>query len=150
MHNDKMKQLRNMIKFGHWHSLYQDGPHSFAGRRFMQEKDFGFRIDMERYIREKLNPIELKRGRLSDPKAEPTEGEKSQLRAVIGGIGWVARQARPDEASTASLLQSSFHEAVMKDLADANASVRRLKPYPLLGLRIMPCCLEVRRCTMTK
>ena len=89
---------------------------------------------MERYIREKLNPIDLKRGRLSGPKAEPTTGEKSQLRAVIGGIGWVARQARPDEAYTASLLQSSFYEATMKDLSDANASIRRLKADPFLGL----------------
>eukprot|EP00959_Pyramimonas_sp_CCMP1952_P113043 2363134-Pyramimonas_sp.AAC.1 len=40
LHNNKMKQLRTMIKFGHWHSLYQDGPHSLAGRRFTQEKDF--------------------------------------------------------------------------------------------------------------
>eukprot|EP00959_Pyramimonas_sp_CCMP1952_P227207 4750547-Pyramimonas_sp.AAC.1 len=94
-----------MIKFGHWHNLYRDGPHSFAGRRFSQEKDFGFRIDMERYIKEKLNPIELKRGRWSDSKGQPTEGEECQLRAVIGGLGWAARQARPDEAPTASQLQ---------------------------------------------
>eukprot|EP00959_Pyramimonas_sp_CCMP1952_P334142 6997793-Pyramimonas_sp.AAC.1 len=40
LHNNKMKQLRTVIKFGHWHSLYQDGPHYFAGRRFTQEKDF--------------------------------------------------------------------------------------------------------------
>eukprot|EP00959_Pyramimonas_sp_CCMP1952_P448879 9399427-Pyramimonas_sp.AAC.1 len=42
-------------------------------------------------------------------------GEKGQLRAVTGGIGWVARQARLDEASAASLLQSSFCRAAMKN-----------------------------------
>eukprot|EP00959_Pyramimonas_sp_CCMP1952_P143028 2994386-Pyramimonas_sp.AAC.1 len=60
---------------------------------------------MERYISEELMPTELERGRLADPKALPSGGERGQHRAVIGGIGWVARQARPGEASTASLLQ---------------------------------------------
>eukprot|EP00959_Pyramimonas_sp_CCMP1952_P311742 6523829-Pyramimonas_sp.AAC.1 len=57
---------------------------------------------------EKLNPIELKRGRLADPKAEPSYGEKGQLRAVIGGIGWAARQARLDEAATAFFKRVHF------------------------------------------
>ena len=143
MSNDKMTQLSNMIKFWQLHRMYQDWSHPFATCRLIQ--DVIFCIEMERYNREKLNPIELKLGRMSDPKAELTDGEEIQIRAVIGGIGWVDKQARPDETLTASFLRSSFHEAVTKDLADANASVRRLKSDPLLGLRIMPCEVDEAR-----
>ena len=49
-HERRMNELRKMINFGCWHNLRSDGPHDFAGRRFVQNPDFGFRIDMKRYI----------------------------------------------------------------------------------------------------
>eukprot|EP00959_Pyramimonas_sp_CCMP1952_P402285 8430070-Pyramimonas_sp.AAC.1 len=71
-------------------------------------------------------------------RSSSSEGEKGQLRAVFGGIGWIARQAGPDEASTASLLQSTCCSAVMKDTSDANSAGRRLKAGAALGRRFVP------------
>jgi len=152
VHDERMKQLRGMINFGCWHGLMTDGPHDFAGRRFEQVSDFGFRISMGRYIREKLSPIHLSAAR-KDPanRSEPcNESEKRQLRAVNGALGWVARQCRPDECASVSLLQSSWSKATVQDVVDANASIRRLQRTPEIGVMIMPMPLgEVRTVSMS-
>ena len=118
-------------------NLFTDGPHDFAGRRFVQNPDFGFRIDVKRYIDEKLSPIGISAARKS-LKTEPcTESESRQLRTVNGAPGWVARQIRPDECSTVSLLQSAWSRATVQDVLDANASIRRLKGSADVGIRVV-------------
>ena len=55
---------------------------------------------------------------------------------MAGSLSWIARQCRPDEAGTASTLQGSVSRAVVKDLSDANRSVKRLKETEDVGLLI--------------
>ena len=101
-HHESMERLRQRIKFGKWHRLLQDGPSFFGGRHFTQLPDRSFKVDMTRFIRERLRPISLPRGRCLDRSAEASEGEVKALRAVAGSLSWIARQCRPDEAGTAS------------------------------------------------
>ena len=133
-HHESMESLRQKIKFGKWHRLLQDGPSFFGGRHFTQLPDRSFKVDMTRFIRERLRPISLPRGRCLDRSAEASEGEVKALRAVAGSLSWIARQCRPDEAGTASNLQGS--RAVVKDLSDANRAVDRLKQTEDVGLLI--------------
>ena len=58
------------------------------------------------------------------------------LRAVARSLSWVARQCRPDEAGTASTLQSSLSRVVVGDIYDANFAVNRLKQTENVGLLI--------------
>ena len=102
---------------------------------------------MTRFIRDRLQPISLQRGRCLDKSAEASEDEAKVPRAVAGSLSWVARQCRPDEAGTASTLQSSSSGVVVKDISDANRAVNRLKQtenvgrlihaIPLIDLRIV-------------
>ena len=124
-HHESMERLRQRIKFGKWHRLLQDGPSFFGGRHFTQFPDRSFKVDMTRFIQERLRPISLPRGRCLDRSAEASEGEVKALRAVAGSLSWIARQCRPDEAGTASTLQGSVSRAVVKDLSDANRAVNR-------------------------
>ena len=117
-HHESMEKLRQKIKFAKWHRLLQDGPSFFGGRHVTQLPDRSFKVDMTRFIRERLRPISLQRGKCLDRSAEASDGEVRALRAVAGSLSWIARQCRPDEAGTASTLQGSVSRAVMKDLSD--------------------------------
>ena len=133
-HHESMERLRQRIKFGKWHQLFQDAPSFFGGRHFTQLPDRSFKVDMTRFIQERLRPISLPRGRCLDKSAEATETDVKALRDVAGSLSWVARQCRPDEAGTASTLQGSVSRAVVKDLSDANRAVNRLKQTEDVGL----------------
>lgn len=127
-----------MVKSGGWRNLYHDGPHAFAGRCFCQNKDVGFVIDRQLYNSASLVPSEMRRGRMSEEGAAPTDGELRKLRFDIRGVGWVSRQCRPEHAAATSLSQSSFSQATMKDIADASVAVRRFKATKELCLRVEP------------
>ena len=134
--HESMERPRQRIKFGKWHWLLQDGPSFFGGRHFTQLPDRRLKVDMTRFIRERLRPISLPRWRCLDRSDEAFDGEVKALRAVAGSLSWVARQCRPDEAGTASTLQGSVSRAVVKDLSDANRAVNQLKQTEDVGLLI--------------
>ena len=69
-------------------------------------------------------------------KEEITPGARTQLRAVLGGINWVQRETRPDQAGNASIGMSRILKATVQDLCDANTSVAQLKADPYLGIII--------------
>ena len=77
-HHESMERLRQRIKFGKWHRLIQDGPLFFGERQFPRWPDRGLKVDMTRFIRERLRPISLHRGCL-DKSAEATDGEVKAL-----------------------------------------------------------------------
>ena len=135
-HHESMERLRQRIMFGKWHRLLQDRTPFFRGRHFTQLLARSFKVDMTRFIQERLRPIPLQRGRCLDRSAEATEGEVRALRAVAGSLSWVARQCRLDEAGTSPTLQGSVSRAVVKDLSDANRAVNRLKQTEDVGFLI--------------
>ena len=53
-HHESMERLRQRIQFGKWHRLSQDAPSFFGGRHFTQSLDRSFKVDMTRFIRERL------------------------------------------------------------------------------------------------
>ena len=95
-----------------------------------------FKVDMTRFIQERLRPISAQRVRCLDRSSEATEEEVKAPRDVAGSLSWVARQCRPDEVGTASTLQGSVSRDVVKDLSDANRAVNQLKQTEDVGLLI--------------
>ena len=73
-HHESMERRRQRIKFGKWHRLLQDGPSFFGGRHFTQLPDRSFKVDKTEFIRERLRPISLPRGRCLDRSAEASDG----------------------------------------------------------------------------
>ena len=86
-----MSTLRNIFKFGKWKSIYKDEG-DYAGRTIIQRSDHSFKIDQAKFIKERLKQIEIAKGRKSMKKEEITAGERTQLRAVLGGIKLVAKR----------------------------------------------------------
>ena len=69
-------------------------------------------------------------------KEEITPGERTQLRTLLGGINWVQRETRPDQAGNASIGMTRILKATVQDLCDANTSVAQLKEDRYLGIII--------------
>ena len=61
-HHESMERLRQRIKFGKWHRLLLLRRTSLR----TQLPDRSFKVDMTRFIRERLRPISFPRGRCLD------------------------------------------------------------------------------------
>ena len=70
-----------------------------AGRTVIQDTSYGFNIHQAKFVRERLSPIVIPKGRRSDKKSETSDGEKRQLRAVWSSVNWVQQETRPDVSS---------------------------------------------------
>ena len=134
-HDKSMNDLQKAFKFGKWKSIYMSEA-DYAGRTIIQYKDYSFKVHQAKFVQERLKPIVIPKGRKSDKKAETTDGEKSQLRAVWGSINWVQRETRADVSGLASLGMSRINQSTVQDLCDANECVELLQKTPDLGIII--------------
>ena len=75
------EKLKKAFNFGKWKSIYKDEG-DYCGRTVIQYSDYGFKIHQAKFVEERLQPINILKGRRSDKKSETTDAEKSQLRAV--------------------------------------------------------------------
>ena len=132
---ENMVKLQKTLKFGKWKSIY-DSEGDYAGRTVIQDKSYGFHIHQAKFVRERLSPITIPKGRRSDKKSETSDGEKRQLRAVWGSVNWVQRETRPDISALASLGMRSINRSTVQDLCDANTAVERLRAEPYLGIKL--------------
>ena len=76
-----------------------------------------------KFVRERLTPIVIRKGRRSDKKSETCDGENKQLPAVWDSVNWVQRETRPDVSALASLGMWSLNRSTVRDVCDANAAV---------------------------
>ena len=110
-HHESVERLRQKIKFGKCHRLLQDGPPFFGGRHFTQLPDRSIKVDMTRFIRERLRPISLQRGRCLDRRAEATENQGTTSRgrfSILGCAAMSACRTRSNESVSLWLERSSF------------------------------------------
>ena len=135
VHAENMVKLQKTFKFGKRKSIY-DSEGDYAGRTVIQDTSYGFHIHQAKFVRERLSPIVIPKGRRSDKKSETSDGEKRQLRAVWSSVNWVQRETRPDVSALASLGMGSINRSTVQDLCDANTAVERLKAEPYLGIKL--------------
>ena len=93
-------------------SKISSGEIRFCGREVKQAEDYTITVTCKDTT-ERLEKISYRNGIKKDSPV--TEGERSQLRSVVGGLAWVARQARPDLSYKVSKLQSRCNCATIKD-----------------------------------
>ena len=81
--------LRQRIKFGKWHRLLQDTPSLVGGRHFTQIPDRSFKVDMTRFMQERLRPISLLPVG-QERRDEQEESESAASRGRFSILGCVA------------------------------------------------------------
>ena len=109
---------------------------AFNGRRLRQLADFGFLVDMTKFVLERLAPVSLEKGRR--PEDEATLQESDFTRAAVGGRTWAAKERRPDAAAVASLTASSVKRLRVQDIQEMNKCIKQVKSKAELALRIQP------------
>ena len=69
----------------------------------------------------------LSADRRKQPNAPLTELEKSDYRALIGSLGWISRQTRPDIMVNVSMASQKLGAPLVKDVVELNKAVKMLK-----------------------
>ncbi|CAK9011962.1 Retrovirus-related Pol polyprotein from transposon RE2 (Retro element 2) (AtRE2) [Includes: Protease RE2 [Durusdinium trenchii] len=138
-HHEKMKQPRTKYTFGKYVALREekDGC-AFNGRRIRQLPDGGYLVDMQKFIEERLRPVDLEKGRKSQKKEPATPEEVSMARATCGALNWLSREGRPDASGPSSLMASKLSKLTVEDLVQLNQVVDNLKEHAAMSLKIQP------------
>ena len=131
IHEDLQNKLQKRFHFGKW----EKGEADFIGRRIKQLPN-EIRLDQEKYIVEKIEAVQLTRGRRSMKEAPLDEQEFKDFRSMLYKISWVAHQTRPEAAGTVSILSSRLHRATIADVITLNKMVGHLRSTSTQGLRI--------------
>ena len=97
----------------------------FCGKNIIQ-KDGNIEIDQYDAI-EGVDYMTLSRDRRQQVNAPLTEHEKSLFRGLIGQLGWVARQSRPDIMVNVSMAAQSMGAPKIRDVIQLNKTVKMLK-----------------------
>ena len=71
-----------------------------------------------------------------EKKGEANETEKVAMRSVLGALGYVARESRPDLSRPVSILQSRCNRAQVSDIQESNRVVRLAKAHTDLALLV--------------
>ena len=95
----------------------------------------GFELTQVRYV-ETLKEIPLNASRKKQITEATTEREKSQLRALLGGISWHAQQIGPHLSAEVSLLLSEVSQSQVSTINKANACLRRARAHKTHAMKI--------------
>ena len=99
-------------------------------------------MDQSSYI-ESVSSIDIHADRKRDKSAAVTESELAEYRAIVGQLGWIAQQTRPDLSFDVADLRSKFKCATVKDLFQANKVVAKARCNPVtikLGVESLENC----------
>ena len=94
------------------------------------------RFDQEKYIIEKIHPMELSRGRRGKKEDALSEEEFRAFRSTLYRVSWVAHQTRPEVSGTVSILASRMHNARVSDAIYLNKAIGHLRSSATQPLRI--------------
>ena len=105
----------------------------FLGAKVTKLPEGGLRYSHEDYIK-KIKPIQIEASRAADPTPPVTEGERGQLRTVIGALQRAATQTSPHIQTYTSMIAGEISCATVKTLQDANRALRFSKANNDVGL----------------
>ena len=133
-----MEWLKQQYKMG----KYTTGSGKFTGKMVEPADDGSILVHQKHYIEEKINVIKIDKARKRQRYSQCTPVEINQLRTLLGGLSWVAKETRPDIAGKVAILQQTMPNPMIKDIVEANQVAEELKRKPDLGIRIQPIPME--------
>lgn len=112
--DELMKKVQERFTFG----STEHGSFRFCGRK-IEEKEDRYVVTCPESLG-KVKPIHIDGGRQRDPNDAVSAEEQSQMRAVLGSLGWVARLCRPELCYMCSNLQGRQAKPIVDDLVRTN------------------------------
>ena len=104
----------------------------FCGKEIEQLSDYSIKVTCKDST-EQIRKIKFgtKNRKMTDLAGD---NEIAQMRSVIGSLGWIARQCRPDLSYDVSKGQGAVTKATLKDLKETNLAVDRAMEYSEKGI----------------
>ena len=84
-----------------------------------QHADFSFSLSQEKYVSD-LKYIRLRSHRKKDRKESTDDWEKTQLRALLGGVSWHAQQVAPHFSAEVGLILCEINRSTIETVFIAN------------------------------
>lgn len=100
-----------------------------------REQDGSYSLSQEKYV-EDLKYIPIRASRKRDKHSHTDEYEKTQLRALLGGISWHAQQVAPHFSAEVGLLLSEVNQSTVDTLQTANRLLEHVKSMKSHRLQI--------------
>ena len=118
---DKLRAIREKFKWGDWSSkkFTQCGV-------LVEQTAEGFELSQPSYL-DNLHEIGVNASRRKDRSSPTTERERSQLRALLGGISWHAQQVAPYLAAEVGLLLTEVSRSTVETIVKANILLAQAK-----------------------
>jgi hypothetical protein len=116
-----LESIKQKFKWGDWEQRFVQ-----CGVLLEQHADFSFSLSQEKYVGD-LKYINLRAHRKRDKQAPTEEFEKTQLRALLGGISWHAQQVAPHFSAEVGLLLSEVNQSTIDTINRANHLLDRVK-----------------------
>ena len=130
--------LQQKLKFGSWTDLKEGG--KFLGRVMRQSEDrHSVSLDMNTYC-QSLQEIKFDVNMADEEPVDPQQA--MQLRALVGQLGWLAKQGRPDLAFPISYLQQSLVDATGSTLRLANTTIAKAKQEHFMYVKGLECSID--------
>ena len=124
------KKIQQQYKWSDW----EQGNFVQCGVKVETLANGSYALSQEQYV-EDLKFINVRAHRKKDKHAETDELEKSQLRALLGGISWHGQQVAPHVCAEVSLLLSEVTKSTIETIFRANKllnQVKKMKTHRLL------------------
>ena len=100
----------------------------------MQAADGSMRVGQPAYIKS-LDFVPLGKTR-KEQSGDANGTEKVVMRSVLGALGYLARESRPELSGPVSILQSRLNRAQVSDIQETNRVVRQAKALTDLALPV--------------
>lgn len=98
-HWQNMEILRSRYKMG----KFATGGGRFVGKEIEKNQDGSFLLHQQFYTQDKMEAITISRERKRHRYSKCDDKEISELRTLLGGLSWVAKETRPDVAAMHAL-----------------------------------------------
>ena len=132
------KQILTVFQAAFRWSPWEEGKFKQCGVSIVQNLDGSITQSQSEYL-STLTEIEISNERKVQTNSPVSEGERTQLRALLGGLQWLVTQTRVDGMVDVNLLQSCVAGATVDTLHSANKVLRKLRQGPAeLYTRKMP------------
>ena len=127
-----------------------------CGVRVEHQEDGGFLLLQSDFIDE-LRQIQIPGQRRKEKDSPVTQQEQTELRRLLGGLGWKSEQTDPQHSAATGLQRSRVQQDTVQDMIEANRLLQQIKRESGQAIRIFSFPAEeqfsadrVRRCSTAK
>ncbi|OLP91564.1 hypothetical protein AK812_SmicGene26719 [Symbiodinium microadriaticum] len=126
-----LTKIKSRFQWGDWERDTEG--FTQCGVRIIRTEE-GYELSQPQFV-EALKEIPLNASRRKDRREKTTEREKTQLRALLGSLSWLAQQSSPHLSASVSLLLSEVSTSTVDTIVRTNvltSQVKKRKEHKML------------------